>query len=113
MAGTSSTKPNKNYSEEIKIHKRAWIHGTLEYKKRNSYPGEVAQCDTDECINNVKNESGKCYWLCEDCCKLVPDIREYYIHSPSKNHQTNEKVKRHSVFVFIAHLQNKYGKNNT
>jgi len=107
MATTKSTKPNKNYDDEIKIYKRAWIQGTSEYKKRISYPGEVPQCETYECINNIANKSSKCYWLCEDCCKLVPDIREYYIHSPSKNHQPTEKVKKHSVFVFIAYLQNK------
>lgn len=106
-----SSKPNKNYEQEMILFKRAWVCGTNEYQFRISYPGHVPQCSEDGCINSIQNRTSECYWLCDACIKLVPDNREYNIHAPTKNYIPTQKALKHSMFTFIAHLQNKIGKN--
>lgn len=107
-----SSKPNKNYEQELILFKRAWTMGTPEYTFRKQYPGDVPQCNEYGCINAEENRTSSCYWLCDTCVNLVPDNREYNIHAPTKNFIPKQKAQRHSVFTFIAYLQNKISMDN-
>lgn len=99
----ASTRPNKNFSVELKAFQRSWQHGTKEYKMRKSYPGHIPKCDDPDCVNS-KFKIPNTYSLCDDCSLKVPDTLVNFIHAPTKNLVSKTRRRRQSVFAFIAHL---------
>jgi hypothetical protein len=85
---------NKEYETQLEQHIRAFRNPkSAEYKKRKTYPGEIDQCLTPDCLNSAVEGGCITYWLCEDCHKKAPDIIEFHTHVPPQKVASDRKAR--------------------
>lgn len=99
---------NKGYSEQLALYTKAFEPGTVQSKKRKSYPGDTfpPRCDDKECVNRKEGlEKIGCttYSLCEVCRKKVPCGLTFFKQAPSPLVIPPKKQKRADIALFSAY----------